>query len=675
MKVKIPADIAQAIGERTMREFDVELKKFAWQRYTEVNIGRWSIAQVKRLRALVEPHAEVRGGKVLLKDLDMFVSAYEGGATRAKARKAEHFAELLKAALTRTPGHRVYVKNDVDGDAMLAFYVKEIKYYPERDERDHYSPPTVAMRVVYERFGGRFETQYSWTEEECVGLTVNEALTQRGVYLETVELRKQYIKEVARFHEVAKHVGGEYLASGVGVDDLDDTRRDDDNKGFWGTRQTRIDLAHDGKAARVIVDVFRETDKEGRESHVDLNMWFWKDVEATVYKSPVDAKREAELRAQAEDERKRDPNAWAKDLKDLETEDVEPERPSIEVPIHPFLACYDKGRDKRIRIHVNYLTPYVYDRGLAKKLVLPADEKRLVTMLAEHKLQYTDIVAGKSLGVVVLCKGPPGTGKTLTAEVLSEAEARPLVSIQAANLGLNAEQVAKRLGVYLKRVRRWNGILLINEADIYVAPRGSDLVQNAICGAFLETIEYAQATVFLTTNREVDDAVASRCIARIDYGVPGAALLPDVWRILSETAGLPLSKETVDAAVDEWPHLSGRDVKNLLALASVLSAVQRKPVDFEMLKFVKHFKPTADVGAPKLDEESKLTKAVERLAESLGARPVLPADRSAEAGFGMLSAAKAMPQDAERWCGHCSRFVNADKPINSVRRACCGRSW
>jgi hypothetical protein len=599
MEVKIPQEIAEAIGEKALRPFEVEVKGFAWKRYSEVDLREWSIAKVRKFLALCELHQDFRGGKVLVKDLKTYIAAYESGTTKVKARKVTHFYDLLLSAIYHTPGHRVYMRNDENQQAMLAFYVKDIVYHPEQRDREYPKPETVVMHCLYESLGGRLETSFAWTEEDCVGCSINEVFLKAGIFPETPELRAQYVRECERFAAIAKLVGKEYTAKGIASDDLDDVTKDRDEHFFWGKSEKRIRLEKAGQPVRVIVDVFRETDTIERERTSDANLWFWSRLDKKVLKSKAQEEADLKLREQAQKEREKDHHNWSTQLEDLPHEDEVEERPTIEVPIHPFLAVYDKSRDKRIRVHVNYLTEYVYDRKLIDKLVLPVTEKDLVKLLAEHKLEYKDIVAGKSNGIVVLCKGPPGTGKTLTAEVLSESEARPLVAIQAANLGLDAEQVANRLAIYLRRVQRWNGILLINEADIYCAPRGNDLVQNAICGAFLETIEYSPCTVFLTTNREVDDAVASRCIARIDYDVPGKALLPNVWRILSETAGLKLSDKTIAQAVDEWPHLSGRDVKNLLALAQVISNVKKTEIDFETLRFVKHFKPTADVGAKK----------------------------------------------------------------------------
>ena len=66
----------------------------------------------------------------------------------------------------------------------------------------------------------------------------------------------------------------------------------------------------------------------------------------------------------------------------------------------------------------------------------------LVNMLvSQGRISFEDIIEGKGSGVCVLLTGPPGVGKTLTAEVFAEATERPLLSVQAAQLGVSADTI------------------------------------------------------------------------------------------------------------------------------------------------------------------------------------------------------------------------------------------
>lgn len=135
--------------------------------------------------------------------------------------------------------------------------------------------------------------------------------------------------------------------------------------------------------------------------------------------------------------------------------------------------------------------------------------------------------------------------------------------------------------------------MLIDEADVYVAPRGDDLIQNAIVGVFLRVLEYQSSVLFLTTNRadSVDDAIESRCIARIDYRAPDANDQKTIWQVLAALNDQPLGKVDIETVVERYPNLTGRDIKQLLKLAAVLAAQRKTRVTPEIIDFVARFRP------------------------------------------------------------------------------------
>jgi hypothetical protein len=65
-----------------------------------------------------------------------------------------------------------------------------------------------------------------------------------------------------------------------------------------------------------------------------------------------------------------------------------------------------------------------------------------------------------------------------------------------------------------------------------------------------------------------------------------------IWRVLSDVSGVPVSDETIREVVAKHPELTGRDVKNLLKLASMVSAVRGGPITAGLVDFVLRFKPT-----------------------------------------------------------------------------------
>jgi SpoVK/Ycf46/Vps4 family AAA+-type ATPase len=268
-----------------------------------------------------------------------------------------------------------------------------------------------------------------------------------------------------------------------------------------------------------------------------------------------------------------------------------------EVPTHPYVICFHLKKHERVKLHVQNMTKYEYNSKAKDNLVLPKrDEALLAVLLADTKLNFQDVVAGKSGGVVVLCQGPPGTGKTLTAETYAEGMRRPLYNVQCSQLGLTPEALEKELLVVFARAARWNAVLLLDEADVYIHQRGSDLHQNAIVGVFLRVLEYYDGVLFMTTNRAdtVDDAVLSRCTARITYGVPPVEDQRRIWVLLTAANGLTLQKEILNDIVILHNDLSGRDIKNLVKLCMMVHKHTGRAFNADLVKEMRVFKPTLE---------------------------------------------------------------------------------
>lgn len=102
-----------------------------------------------------------------------------------------------------------------------------------------------------------------------------------------------------------------------------------------------------------------------------------------------------------------------------------------------------------------------------QKLVIDEDRRQLVHALVKaHRNDATtfdDIIQNKGQGLVGLLSGAPGVGKTLTAEAVAEVTERPLYTVSAGELGIQADTVDTKLGVILDVARRWGCVLLIDE--------------------------------------------------------------------------------------------------------------------------------------------------------------------------------------------------------------------
>lgn len=257
------------------------------------------------------------------------------------------------------------------------------------------------------------------------------------------------------------------------------------------------------------------------------------------------------------------------------------------IPEHPLVRVFDLKTHDFFWVHSDNLSEYKYDKSLADKLILPASHRDLIEVLTTDLDAFVDdIVEGKSAGNVILCKGIAGVGKTLTAESVSEIIEKPLYAIHSGNLGTTAEDVQKNLQVIFERGKRWNALLLLDEADVFVTRRGDNLEQNAIVAEFLRTLEYFDGLLFLTTNRpnDIDEAIISRCAAIIHYDVPTSEAAAAIWRVMANQYGTSLKDSMVNDLVRIFPGIAARDIKMLFRLALRVSRKRNLPLDLDLFR-------------------------------------------------------------------------------------------
>lgn len=105
--------------------------------------------------------------------------------------------------------------------------------------------------------------------------------------------------------------------------------------------------------------------------------------------------------------------------------------------------------------------------------------------------------------------------------------------ISAGELGNDATLLEMRLAEIFTMANRWNAVLLLDEADVYVEQRApQDLNRNALVCVFLRKLEYYQGILILTTNRvtTIDEAVASRIHLALPYSNLSGFARSAVWQ-------------------------------------------------------------------------------------------------------------------------------------------------
>ncbi|KAF5022484.1 hypothetical protein F66182_5456 [Fusarium sp. NRRL 66182] len=193
-----------------------------------------------------------------------------------------------------------------------------------------------------------------------------------------------------------------------------------------------------------------------------------------------------------------------------------------------------------VYFYVEDLEPIIWNDQAYSHLVFDEQQKDLIlSFVQSHSLTngtsraMTDVIAGKGQGLVMLLSGPPGTGKTLMAEAVADRAHRPLLYLQAEDLGINAASLGAKIKRVFEMATEWNAIILLDEADVFMAERNpNDIHRNELVSIFLRELEYYRGIMFLTTNlyRTIDTAFRSRVSLHLFFGILNREARETIWR-------------------------------------------------------------------------------------------------------------------------------------------------
>ncbi|PSN71072.1 P-loop containing nucleoside triphosphate hydrolase protein [Corynespora cassiicola Philippines] len=235
------------------------------------------------------------------------------------------------------------------------------------------------------------------------------------------------------------------------------------------------------------------------------------------------------------------------------------------------------------------------------RLVLPHDYKELILAFATNQLSsndtFDDVIKGKGKGMTILLHGEPGVGKTLTVEATSEEMRKPLYIMSAGELGYSASEVEDKLRKVLDVTTKWGAILLIDECDIFLEKRTvSDIERNKLVAIFLRALEYFKGIMFLTTNRigTFDAAFQSRIHLTINYPALDFESRKHIWKtFLPGTSGESDVEKVPRHVISESDifdlaliALNGREIKNIVKSARLLSASKQVPLSISHIDTV-----------------------------------------------------------------------------------------
>ena len=155
--------------------------------------------------------------------------------------------------------------------------------------------------------------------------------------------------------------------------------------------------------------------------------------------------------------------------------------------------------------------------------------------------------------------------------------------MSVAEIGLDPSRAEKNLERLFKLATKWEAILLIDEADVFLETRGAaDTGRNALVSVLLRVLEYYAGVIILTTNRvkTIDVAVISRIHLAIRYEDLRPAQMKSIFKYFLDQLEPDdiQDRRTIDEFVDEFGHiygLNGRQIRNVVS-AALASARQKK---------------------------------------------------------------------------------------------------
>ncbi|KAJ5489169.1 hypothetical protein N7539_004059 [Penicillium diatomitis] len=265
----------------------------------------------------------------------------------------------------------------------------------------------------------------------------------------------------------------------------------------------------------------------------------------------------------------------------------------------PTVCCFSFKEKMFMECAVSALKGVNWSPESFDCLQIPSETKTMLLSLTKTRLgliptvPFDDVIDGKGQGLNILLNGPPGVGKTFTVEATSEYFKLPLYSISAGELVVDhgdSHALEAQLEVIFKIAKHFNAILLLDEADAFMASRTAlHDNHNRLVTIFLRKLEYYQGVLFLTSNRGIqfDDAILSRIHLIVEYEDLSKEFRRGLWSTFlarARTMQGPALVEEHDLRRLESLALNGREIKNIAAIAHALAEADVDQVNYKYLE-------------------------------------------------------------------------------------------
>lgn len=324
----------------------------------KLNIRKLGIKVVNKLQEFAKKKHEQPEYNHVLQHISMFKRICDNPKS-AKVGTLKALEEAL-AEYVRQHCYR-YMLGKIQKDGRQTLYVVTgVKYSPARE----YNPAHTELKMSYVVEHDVKESNKTWYHGDIHGkggLTVGELLERAGYFPVTEKTYKEYEKTIRRYMKFSKMIGEQFTTDKVVK--------------TGGGRYDSVwqSISEDGGVVKLVCD---EDETKVKSDYITSGL-FW---------SNIDDNEEEEF--------------------------SDEEVPNLEVPIHPYIRMFNLQSHYHLSIHADNAIEYTYDETMYDKLILPKEIKNLIDVMVGGTTDImSDIVKGKTGGIIVMASGAPGVGK------------------------------------------------------------------------------------------------------------------------------------------------------------------------------------------------------------------------------------------------------------------------
>ena len=250
-------------------------------------------------------------------------------------------------------------------------------------------------------------------------------------------------------------------------------------------------------------------------------------------------------------------------------------------------SAYILNDKKWGKVRLSDLKDTTYQEDAYNDVVMDPKVKEFIRIVTESqdKNTFKDIISNKEGGCIFLLIGNSSIGKTLSVEAIAEVLHKPLYKVTSGELGHDIWEIEDRLKKLLINAKRWDAIVLIDEADVYLQDRkGKSISDTAIVSTFLRQLESYNGIMFLTSNRaidEIDPAFKNRIIQTFYFPDLNKEDRKKIWINLLKRQGEVFNDKQLDTLSDY--ELNGRQIKNIIKASIAKALYYQKDINYDIL--------------------------------------------------------------------------------------------